>query len=401
MLVLVPPEVPKAFLVDSLPLELAEALSEHNRSSPEGERIRLRAGLHAGEINFDEHGVSSSSINHVFRLMEAPAFKAALADSPGVLALVTSQWFYEEVVCHSVHAAAESYRRIQVSVKETSADAWIVLPDQEEPPRVPELHDNPTPVPRQLPVHTPHFVGRAEELGQLDKLLDNPAREAGTVQVTSLYGPAGIGKTTLALRWAHQAADRFPDGQLHVDLRGAGNPLRPEVALRGFLGALGVPHAQVPVSLGAQAALYRTVTTGRKLLVLLDNARDAEQVRPLLPASPDCLVLVTSRDQLPGLVVREGARPMPLDTLSDDESASLLAKHLGWDRVAAEPEAVAALVRRCGRQPLALAVAATRAALTPWLSLGSVESDPRWTLGVGDTGDRRVPARCHVGLGRT
>jgi DNA-binding SARP family transcriptional activator/predicted negative regulator of RcsB-dependent stress response len=225
------------------------------------------------------------------------------------------------------------------------------------------------PVPRQLPTRTPHFVGRDQELGRLGDFLGLAGK---TVVITALNGTAGIGKTTLAVHWAHQNTDQFPDGQLYVNLRGfdpAGEPMHPAVAIRGFLDALAVPPDRIPTSLDAQAALYRSLLAERRVLVVLDNARDADQVRPLLPASPTCLVLITSRNQLTGLVAREGARPLPLDLLSRTEAVELLVRHLGRDRVDAEPEAVDELVEYCARLPLAVALMAARAAVDPRLCL--------------------------------
>src|SRR5262249_5743225 len=154
-------------------------------------------------------------------------------------------------------------------------------------------------------------------------------------------GTAGIGKTALAVCWAHRVADRFPDGQLYVNLRGfdpAGPPMAPAEAVRGFLDAFEVPAERVPVGLEAQASLYRSILAGRRVLVVLDNARDAAQVRPLLPGSPGCVVLVTSRTRLTSLVAVEGARPLTVGLLSVAEARDLLARRLGPDRVAAEPE---------------------------------------------------------------
>ncbi|MFD9733595.1 BTAD domain-containing putative transcriptional regulator [Umezawaea sp. NPDC059074] len=234
-----------------------------------------------------------------------------------------------------------------------------------------------TPVPRQLPTRTPHFVGRATELRHLGRLLDVAAE---TVVISAVNGSAGIGKTTLAVHWAHQAADRFPDGQLYVDLRGfdADNaPTPPSHAVRGFLTALDVPSERVPATLDSQTALYRSLLADRRVLVLLDNARDADQVRPLLPASPTCLVLITSRNQLTGLVAREGARPIPLDLLDEADALALLRGHLGARRVDADPEAAAELVEHCAGVPLAVALMAARAAVNARLSLRDLADDLR------------------------
>jgi len=222
-------------------------------------------------------------------------------------------------------------------------------------------------VPRQLPPVTRHFTGRRRELAELSRIA-GAEPVAGTVVITALAGTAGVGKTTLALHWAHQVADRFPDGHLYVNLRGfdaGGRATDPVTAIRGFLDALGVPPGRIPADPDAQAALYRTLLAGRRMLILLDNARDARQVRPLLPAAPRCLVVVTSRDVLAGLVAAEGAHPVPLDLFTPHEAREALARRLGAGRVAAEPAAVDSIVERCARLPLALAVVAARAGLHP------------------------------------
>ncbi|MEU7787350.1 tetratricopeptide repeat protein [Amycolatopsis sp. NPDC049159] len=223
------------------------------------------------------------------------------------------------------------------------------------------------PKPRQLPASTRDFVGRAAQLDELNNVLVEDDRP-GTVVVSAIDGTAGIGKTTLALTWAHQAADRFPDGQLYVNLRGfepTAAPMPPEEALRGFLNAFRIPTDTIPADLQALSALYRSLLAGRRLLIVLDNARDSEQVRPLLPGSTSCAVVVTSRNRLTELVVRESARLVTLDMLSADDARELLARQLGDGRVAAEPEAVTSLVRSCAGLPLALTIAAARGATDP------------------------------------
>jgi DNA-binding SARP family transcriptional activator/tetratricopeptide (TPR) repeat protein len=217
-------------------------------------------------------------------------------------------------------------------------------------------------VPRQLPAGIEEFTGREAELKLLDALLD---RQQPRVVIT---GPAGIGKTTLAIHWAHRVAGRFPDGQLYVNLRGfdpSGSPMPPGEALRGLLEALRVPPQHLPAGLDAQAGLYRSLLAGKRLLVLLDNAHHAEQVVPLLPGAPGCLVLVTSRQQLPGLLATHAAHPVALGLLDGDEAAALLAGRLGHDRISAEPGATGELVTRCAGLPLALAIVAARAATHP------------------------------------
>jgi tetratricopeptide (TPR) repeat protein/transcriptional regulator with XRE-family HTH domain len=218
--------------------------------------------------------------------------------------------------------------------------------------------------PAQLPLNIAGFTGRREEIEALHRLAATVGEGATAVVISAVSGTAGVGKTALAVHWAHAVADRFPDGQLYVNLRGfdAGRQIMPPAeALRGFLDALGAAPDRVPPNLDAQIGLYRSLIAGRRMLVVLDNARDAEQVRPLLPGTPAALAVVTSRNQLTSLVAMDGAHPLPLDVLSVAEARELLARRLGADRMAAEPDAVADIVTACARLPLALAIVAARA----------------------------------------
>jgi tetratricopeptide (TPR) repeat protein len=253
-------------------------------------------------------------------------------------------------------------------------------------------------VPHQLPAAIPHFSGRAAELAALTELLDS-GPEAGTVVISAIGGTAGVGKTALAVHWAHQVCDRFPDGQLYVDLRGfdpAGTPVDPADAVRRFLDAMAVPPQRIPADLDAQAALYRSLLAGKQMLVVLDNARNAEQVRPLLPGSPGSLVLVTSRAPLTGLVAAEGAHPLSLDLLSTVDARELLARRLGVGRIAAEAETANEVVDLCARLPLALAVVAARAATRPDLALDTLAAELRQAqhrLDAFDTSDAVTEVR--------
>jgi DNA-binding SARP family transcriptional activator/tetratricopeptide (TPR) repeat protein len=211
------------------------------------------------------------------------------------------------------------------------------------------------PIPAQLPANVRGFVGRESELTALDGHL---AEAEDVITIAVVTGTAGVGKTALALRWAHQARDAFPDGQLYVDLRGYGPdaPVLPDDALAGFLRALGVEGGEIPQDSAERAARLRSLLDGRRVLVVLDNARSVDQVRPLLPGSASCSVLVTSRDSLAGLGVREGARRISLDRLSHDEADRLMVELLGEQ--AAEADALEQLIELCARLPLALRVAA-------------------------------------------
>lgn len=236
-------------------------------------------------------------------------------------------------------------------------------------------------LPAQLPANVPAFTGRTPELRRLDRL----AAERGAMVVIAVAGTAGVGKTALAVHWAQRNRDRFSDGQLHVNLRGfdpAGSPVHPAEALHGFLVALGVPPARIPSSVDDRAALFRSLLADRRMLVLVDNARDADQVRPLLPGSSGCLVVVTSRHELTGLVAGDGAHPVTLDVLSIEEARVMLARRLGADRVAAEPHAVEEIITQCARLPLALAIVAARAATRPEFPLAALAGQLRDAAGL-------------------
>jgi tetratricopeptide (TPR) repeat protein len=244
-----------------------------------------------------------------------------------------------------------------------------------------QVHHHPQPervVPRQLPAAAAYFAGRATELDTLTGLLDTAAGSGGTVVISAIDGTAGIGKTALAVCWAHRVTDRFPDGQLFVNLRGfdpTGSPVTAADAIRGFLDAFAVPVERIPASLDAQAALYRSLVAGKQMLVVLDNARDSDQLRPLLPGAATCLVLVTSRNQLTSLVAADGAHPLTLDLLSPGEARDLLTRRLGPARVSAEPPAIDEIIARCARLPLALVIVTARAATHPTFPLSLLASE--------------------------
>lgn len=238
-------------------------------------------------------------------------------------------------------------------------------------------------IPAQLPADVRAFTGRDQELSQLDDVLEavraSGAAHGGAapaVLISTVSGTAGVGKTSLAVHWAHRARDAFPDGQLFVNLRGYDSqaPLSPSRALAGFLDALGIAGADIPSDVDDRAALYRTALAGRRMLVMLDNAGSVEQIRPLLPGTPTCLVLVTSRDSLAGLVALHGAQRLDLDLLPPDKAVELLRQLIGA-RADAEPAAAGVLARQCARLPLALRVAAELAASRPATTLATLVAE--------------------------
>ena len=416
-LILVPPEVPKILLVAVLPGLLAAAVSAHNADCAEPERMRLRMALHAGEVYRDAHGVAGAAVNHTFRLAEAEQLRSALAASPAPLALVVSDWFFSEVVRHDPAAEPDSYRQVQVSVKETAVAGWIRVPDPDTAlagsdlgkklarqggaaSAVPESsrlsgHDlavrrSPGPalviadssasgrrlIPAQLPHDVLGFTGREPELAGLASLA--ASHEGAAVVITAIDGVAGIGKTALAVHFAHHAASVFPDGQLFVNLRGFDPehpPLDPADVLARFVRALDARASQLPADLDELAGMYRSQLRGRRILVVLDNAVSAGQVRPLLPGAAGCLAIVTSRNRLSGLVAVDGAQRLTLDMLPPDEAVALIARIAGDGRAAADPAAARQLAELCGRLPLALRITADRAAAYPHLSMADLASE--------------------------
>ncbi|NEE01607.1 tetratricopeptide repeat protein [Phytoactinopolyspora halotolerans] len=277
----------------------------------------------------------------------------------------------------------ELYERIQAESPDPSVGAGS--PD--------DAGDDRPSRPRQLPPGSGVFIGRATELAEIERAC---ADDGAAVLVAT--GTAGVGKTTVALRYAHAVADRYPDGQLYIDLRGHATApaLEPIEALTHLLRGLGADPGSIPTQLSPASAEYRSLLAERKVLVLLDNAASAQQVRPLLPASPGCLALVTSRDRLLGLVAKEGAHPLRLRTLPDDEAYELLVSLLGEERIAAEPEQARALIDACAGLPLALRIAAAQLADQPRRTVAGYVAElraaPLTTLEIQDDDQSAVAA---------
>lgn len=234
-------------------------------------------------------------------------------------------------------------------------------------------HDWPTP--RQLPASPSGFVNRAAQFRLLDQALGeglNPIRA-----LSAVTGPPGIGKTALALHWAHRVRDRFPDGDLYIDMQsyGPGSPLTAEQALDFFLRSFGVDPDRMPETLDERASLFRSLVGGKRMLIVLDNTMSARQIRHLLPGSPGCLTLVTSRGSMPSLVSREGAVRMPLDVLSIEDALELLAEVIEDGRSEADEAGALRVVEHCGRLPLALRVVAERASARPHLTMSALADE--------------------------
>lgn len=241
------------------------------------------------------------------------------------------------------------------------------------------------PPPAQLPPGLTGFVGRREELRQLDLLLERGACPQNTAVVT-VNGAAGVGKSALAVHWARQVRDRFPDGQLYTDMRFAepGSKGSPCDVMAGFLNALGVPPESVPAGIDARAALFRSLLAGRQILVLLDNAPDAKLLRQFLPGTEGCFTLITSRSRLHGLVATHQAASVHLDVFGHCDARELLSQGLGHARAESEPDAVAEIIEQCGRLPLALSVILARAAEDPDLPVSGLADQLRHAEGTLD-----------------
>ncbi|WP_052026048.1 tetratricopeptide repeat protein, partial [Amycolatopsis vancoresmycina] len=390
--VLAPPDTPKSVFADVLPGALVEGLNAHNRRAAPEERIRLRLALHAGEVRYDSHGVTAASVILTFRLVDSEPVKTALANSPGVLAVMVSSWFFDEVVRHSQDGSPGTYRPVLVEAKETRTIGWVCLPDHPYPdnpvylqqhlmnsaaqfalpdgvPSATTRRDNPRRGLRTLPRDVPAYTGRAAELAWLADAVADAAGSGDAVAIHAVDGMAGVGKTAFAVHAGHLLADRFPDAQLFVRLHGhtpGQQPADPADVLAALLATTGVPAQQVPADPDARAAMWRDRLAGRRVLLILDDAVSYAQVEPLLPASPGSLVMITSRRRLTALT---GVVTLPLDILPPDEAASLFTRLSGRPGAHAEAEHVDRVVRLCGMLPLAVSLLA-----------GRLRSRPQWSV---------------------
>ncbi|MFD2472694.1 tetratricopeptide repeat protein [Amycolatopsis silviterrae] len=407
VLVLAPPEVPKAVFTESLPGAIVETLEVHNRVAAEAERIRLRLAVHAGEVHYDKHGVTSNAVVLAFRLVDTPGLKAALAASSSVLAMMVSTWFFDEVVRHSQASRPETCRPFPVSLKGSHTTGWASLPGDPWPAdpaysrgyrEAPAVADSPAeravayaspradrdgrPAKRTLPRDAPAFTGRTAELENVLREITDAVHTGRMVAIHAIDGMAGVGKTALAVHAGHLLAERFPDAQLFLRLHGhtpGERSVEPADALASLLAMIGVTAQQMPAGLDARAALWRDWLADKRTLLILDDALSHQQVEPLLPAANGSLVIITSRRRLSAL---DGAVSLALDVLPAEEAAALFVRLSGRPIRPEEGEAVDRVVRLCGWLPLAVTLLA-----------GRLRSRPQWTVKdladeLGSTHDR-------------
>ncbi|MGW4109710.1 BTAD domain-containing putative transcriptional regulator [Actinosynnema sp. NPDC004786] len=383
------PEQALALVERALALWRGEPLAESDTPWARSVRERLRLDRAAAEADRVDWALACGRHRDLI-----PALTARAAEDP-LDERVTARLMLALYREGRQADALEHYRRLRTSLaRELGVDPGAELQRLHqrilttEPVAAPG--DTRTPVPRQLPAAPAPFVGRLDELDRLDTAL-KVADHAATVLISAIGGAGGIGKTWLALHWAHAHRDRFPDGQLFADLNGfgpTGDRVTPAAVLRNFLDALGVDPRRRPADPDAQAALFRSLVAGRRVLLVLDNAADTDQVTPLLPGSETCTVLVTSRNHLPGLISGHGAHHLALDVLPIADARALLTARLGVDRVESEAKAVDDLIKLSGGFPLALSVVAAHAHTRPRLPLAVLAAELR-DLGLDalDTGD--------------
>jgi tetratricopeptide (TPR) repeat protein/transcriptional regulator with XRE-family HTH domain len=350
---------------------------------------RRAAGLTQEELA-ERSGLSARAIADIECARTKRPYRASVQALADALALSDSQ---RQLLDRTSRLAAD-FQGVPEALTPASTEqppARLTQPERSFPPMTPAADGRV--VPRELPAPVAHFIGRAAEMDELSQL----AAEGGgrALVICALGGTAGVGKTALAVQWAHDVAQRFPDGQLYVNLRGydPDQPVAPADALAGLLGTLGVPGTGIPDGAEDRARLYRSMVAGRRVLVLLDNARNSEQVRPLLPGDPGCVAVVTSRDALAGLVATDGARRLDLDVLPLVDAMTLLRSLIGR-RADADPVAAATLASLCARLPLALRIAAELTAVRRMAPLADLAAELAVSrLDCLDAGEDRADVR--------
>jgi tetratricopeptide (TPR) repeat protein len=371
VLVLLNSEVPKTRVLPWLVLRLAVSLGRYNRTAAVSSRLRLRTVLHAGQVAHDAHGYTSRDLNLTFGLLDTGLLRSFLANTHASLVLLVSDSVYGDIVEQGYgDIDADAFQPVHVDGKGIDTRAWVYLPGRRNALAASQhagisqtLAPPSVVVPHELLADIPDFTGREVEGDRLLTALGPTGTTSPPVVV--IHGVGGVGKSALAIHAAHRLVSRFPDGQLYVDLQGATagvRPLDPGEVVGRLLRALGVGGRDIPVKVDEAAARFRSLVAGRRVLLVLDNAVSAIQVRPLLPASPTCAALITCRQRLASL---DGAAHLHLDVLPSEQATCLLGRLAGADRLAAELCAAADLARQCGYLPLALRIAGARLAARP------------------------------------
>jgi tetratricopeptide (TPR) repeat protein len=396
-IVVVPEPFAPSMLVHSVVEHLGSELHGYNQVASDPAVIRLRISVHMGMVRVDDHGLVGEAVIHVFRLLDAKILKDLFQRSGGVLGLIVSDRVYSGLSRDNGRPVDPAdYFRVVVQVKETVAPAWIRVHGRrlvldggrlEFAPLTETPSEDPWPgidplvreivgltvqkvTPFQLPAGIDDFTGRADMVALIRERLTQPATQDQALVLTALSGKGGVGKTTLAVHAAHRLVGEFTDGQLYANLRGMeAEKLDPHELLAEFLMGLGIPAPGIPESTDARVNLYRSVLAQRHVLVVLDNAADEHQVRPLLPGAPQCRVLITSRAPLTGL---ESAARLSVDVLSHEHAVELLSKIVGASAVAAEPEETDEVARLCGHLPLALRICGAKLAARPHRRIGEL-----------------------------
>lgn len=365
-IVVLPAGTPLASVLETLIAELRAGIYRHNRVSAEIARLRIRLAVHIGELDHDGHGLVGTDVNHVFRLLEAAPVKQAMRPSGTYLALVVSDRVYEGVIRGGDGALVpEDYAPIRVRLKETDTPAWLRVPGS--------APGAPAETAVLLPRDVPAFTGRGDLLGRLDGLADE---HRGSSCVALLVGMPGAGKTAVAVHWAHRAADRFPGGRIHVDLGAcSAHPMRPDDALAQILREIGGERPHIPAETRERVRLWRSWTAARKVLLVLDDVADSEQVRPLLAYGPGCMTLITGRSTPEALVAVSGAVPIDVPVLPPGDAVTLVRTIIGADRADREPGAVQALAERCAGLPIALRIAAAKIAVRPRRAIAGLANE--------------------------
>jgi tetratricopeptide (TPR) repeat protein len=347
---------------------LRAGLSRHNRMSSTAAQMRLRVSLHIGGVHHDGRGLVGTDVNHLFRMLDAEPVKQAMTAPGTPLALIVSDRVYDTVVRGGAGTTVpEDFAPVQVRLKETDAPAWLRIPGRSPAPGAAP----PGPAPLRpivvVPPDIPAFTGRTVLLEGLDALAADTSAAPAWGRVAVLTGMPGAGKTGVAVHWAHQSAAHFPDARIFVDMRGyaPNNAMRADDALVQILRALGDEAPSIPATVAEREHLWHTWTATRRVLLVLDDVTDSGQVRPLLPHGAGCLTVVTTRSTLEVLAGFDGAVSYDVDVLPDDDAARLVRAIIGARRADAEPDAVRALVSRCGALPLALRIAAAKIAVRP------------------------------------